>query len=512
MLRIARARIATLERKLKEVRAEREVLRQKHHELEKFVSVPFKCRQRDLMSEASAKKTTNASKTEEMVVENLIRERNELESRLEELQERAQASERRTRAHLEEQRALCDVLQAKLAAKDRATEARVLELQTRVKELENTLDSVRSRSAQLLKIESQAADLIPPKEREPSEREVEMWIELQELQKALAYAEKTAQQYRDDKANLLQSLSDITHDKYDNSAEGKMTAELLEKEKKIIKLRKTVEEQKEREKVMQKTISAYEQQIMELRLEVNCLRSYNDCQKDMPFQDLQTEVIELQMKLMSLSRERKSLLSMSASRALKLERHERAAEQFVRLTRLRRELANLVAPRGTLRPRQFDDIAHNHVSHSLSELCISAAEQWSALQNACARVVLLEKTIMTQKEQLERESRVRTELDRHRERLQRELLEVKGLTKGHTHVPLLTGLTSQIQPPLQITIRIATYLELSHNSRLRGKTRIVVLQKKKFDLLASYSTTHETAAAVKFVTKALQWRKIGTRK
>lgn len=48
------------------------------------------------------------------------------------------------------------------------------------------------------------------------------------------------------------------------------------------------------------------------------------------------------MKVATLSKERSSLVSVAASRSLMLERHERAAELFSKITRLRRELSSYV--------------------------------------------------------------------------------------------------------------------------------------------------------------------------
>lgn len=47
----------------------------------------------------------------------------------------------------------------------------------------------------------------------------------------------------------------------------------------------------------------------------------------------------MHMQVETLSRERSALVSAAASRALMLERHERAADMFARIIRARRDLA-----------------------------------------------------------------------------------------------------------------------------------------------------------------------------
>lgn len=54
------------------------------------------------------------------------------------------------------------------------------------------------------------------------------------------------------------------------------------------------------------------------------------------------QLLELQIQVETLTRERSALVSAAASRALMLERHERAADLFAKIIRARRNLiANL---------------------------------------------------------------------------------------------------------------------------------------------------------------------------
>lgn len=53
----------------------------------------------------------------------------------------------------------------------------------------------------------------------------------------------------------------------------------------------------------------------------------------------------MHMQVEALTRERSALVTAAASRALMLERHERAADLFARVTRARRDLAALLEGR-----------------------------------------------------------------------------------------------------------------------------------------------------------------------
>lgn len=71
------------------------------------------------------------------------------------------------------------------------------------------------------------------------------------------------------------------------------------------------------------------------------------------------------------------------------------------------------------------DIIKLQVSRSLTSICASAADTWSALRAERARVLRLESVVLSQSMQLERESRVRTQLERRRAMLEREILRTR---------------------------------------------------------------------------------------
>lgn len=63
-------------------------------------------------------------------------------------------------------------------------------------------------------------------------------------------------------------------------------------------------------------------------------------------------------------------------------------------------------------------------------MCASGAETWSALRHERARVLRLERAVLAQSAQLEREGRARTQLERRRAHLERQLLRGKGTSES----------------------------------------------------------------------------------
>ncbi|CAK1551695.1 unnamed protein product [Leptosia nina] len=423
MLRVARARIATLEKQLKDTRAEVETARKKHKDLEQLY------RHRESSYDARSRKLLEVSKTGEMTIEALSRQRDALELRVKELREEAAAAEKEAAARELEQKTRNETLQAKVAEQERNrkfAETNVAELEGRVKDLEEQLRSLRDKSMRLVDLERRRClEYIPTKENEPSDRETEIWKELQVTRVALSRAEDDLRQARADKESFLNSLSRIAQEEGANKND-KLATELLSREQKICALQRVIESQQENEKIMEQSMTEYENQLAAMRLEIKKLRNYDCYSKDVTYQDLQTELLEMQMQVETLTRERSALVSAAASRALMLERHERAADLFARMTRARRSLAAHLD--GHTDPPDNDVSAYPEVSRSLTSMCSYAADTWSALRAERSRVIRLESAVLAQSLQLGREGRVRTQLERRRALLEREILRVRHST------------------------------------------------------------------------------------
>ncbi|XP_047545912.1 centrosome-associated protein CEP250-like isoform X1 [Vanessa atalanta] len=420
MLRVARGRIVTLEKELKQTKAELEVMQRKHKDMEQLY------RHRETSYDVRSRKLIEVSKTGEMAIETLSRQRDLLELRVKELREQAEAAERAAEIRVAEEKAHIDTLQEKVAEQEisrKVAEDTIIELEGRVKELEEQLQSLRERSLRLVDLErKRCLGYVPVKESEPSDKETEIWKELQLSRLALSRTEEELRQSRADKENFLNSLAKIAQEEGDK--EDKMAGELLNREQKIMKLQQIIEELRENEKMMEQSMTSYENQMASLRLEVMRLRNYDCYSKEIPYQDLQTELLEMHMQVETLTRERSALVTAAASRALMLERHERAAELFARMTRVRRELAAYL--NGQTDPPSNDDSFHVEVSRSLSSVCACSADTWTALRVERARVLRLESAVLAQSLQLEKEGRVRTQLERHKAVLEREILRTRN--------------------------------------------------------------------------------------
>ncbi|KOB78173.1 Uncharacterized protein OBRU01_00558 [Operophtera brumata] len=248
MLRVARARITTLERQLKETKTDLDTARKKHKDLEQLY------RHRETSYDARSKKLLEVSKTGEITIEGLARQRDALELRVKELHLQAQAAEKVSQTGEQEHRSRIESLLAKVAEQEKykkKTDMRVIELEGKVKELEENLQAMRERSVRLVDVErKRCLEYIPSKECEPSDRETEIWKELQVTRVALSRAEDDLRQSRADKDSFLISLSKIAEKEDANSFKEKMATVLLDKEQKIVKFQQSIKTMQENEKLM----------------------------------------------------------------------------------------------------------------------------------------------------------------------------------------------------------------------------------------------------------------------
>lgn len=81
------------------------------------------------------------------------------------------------------------------------------------------------------------------------------------------------------------------------------------------------------------------------------------------------QLLELHMQIETLSHERTALVTAAASRALMLERHERAADLFARMTRARRDLAALVD--GRKDPPPLNETSYIEVCYIISDIKVN---------------------------------------------------------------------------------------------------------------------------------------------
>ncbi|XP_061706128.1 uncharacterized protein LOC133517029 isoform X2 [Cydia pomonella] len=409
LLRSARARITVLERELKSTQKQMQATALKHKEFELL----HRCRQTSYG--VRSKKLLEDSKTGEVTIEMLTLQRNALELRVTELQDQIKSITEDYVARESKLQENLDQLQEKLVEQEKhriRSETRVMDLEKRIKDIHEQYRQLLEQSDKLMKMSSEKClDYLPRKENEPSLTEAELWKDLEATKKRLEQVTTELRQSREDKESLLNSLAKIAQE----GSENNMANELLLREQTNFRLQKVIEELKQNLKSMNEKLAQKDRQIISLNMEAS-RTDYECCSNTRDNHELAFEVMELSTQVAKLTRERESLVTAAMSRALMLERHERCADLFARVTRARRDMAAQLEGQERERPHSETDAK---LPSSMSPVCLKAAETWSELRSDRERVLQLQELVASQNLQLKRERRVRNHLEQRRAILER---------------------------------------------------------------------------------------------
>ncbi|XP_047989058.1 uncharacterized protein LOC125228508 isoform X2 [Leguminivora glycinivorella] len=353
----------------------------------------------------------------EVTVEVLSRQRDTLQFKVKELQERntvltQEAEQRETQL---------STLLLKLADQEKRKdgfETQAHETAKRLKDLQDQYNVLQERSRALIEAQHKKCLEYLPRKVPCSCGELDILYDLQATKDELG------------RMSINLELSRVGKKVMHHRLEKGVADKLQSEEQTIANLHQKIEELTRNKKRMEENLTYYENQISTLRAEVCLLRSFNDyksCSVDIPHAVMESQVFDLCLQVERLTREREALASEAMTRALLLERHERCAELFARVTRAKHDLAAQLADaannfKSTPSVPCGEGNSDSEMSDLMSKTYLTSASTWSALRTERERVLRLEGVVHAQAQQLERESLVRIKQDRKRAQLERELL------------------------------------------------------------------------------------------
>ncbi|XP_063530744.1 myosin-11-like [Cydia strobilella] len=347
----------------------------------------------------------------EVTIEVLSRQRDALQLKVKEFQERATVLMQEAEKRESQLASLLSKLEDQEQRKQ-SSETLAQETEIRLKDLQEQYKLLQERCRALVEAQHMKCLEYLPRKVPCSCQDLDILYDLQATKNALGRVNKDLEVSRADKKGL-------------NRLENEKEEELQTDEQTIANLQNKIEELTENKKIMEESLTCYENQISALRTEVSLLRSFNgykSCDYETPHEELESQVFELCSQVERLKREREALASEAMARTLLLERHERCAEMFARVTRAKHELAAQLTETVNSTPSMPHRVGSSELSNLMSKTYLSSASTWSALRVERARVLRLEGVVHAQAQQLERESYVRIKQDRRRAQLERELL------------------------------------------------------------------------------------------
>ncbi|KAI8436123.1 hypothetical protein MSG28_004223 [Choristoneura fumiferana] len=278
-LRQTRVRVTKMDRQLREAEASISSLTGTVKTLED------QSRQREVQLEARARKLKESLKTGEVASGQLAQHRDALQAEVLDLKEQIEkmtaehksaisnlnAQLKDLKSALEEQHQITQKeLDSKIAAETALTEslATIEELKSKITELENC----------------------KPNPELPTEREMDLWAELQATKETLRATEDEVTACKREKVRFLETLTKIAESENKVGLQQKLAAELLNKEEIIGKMQIQIRDLTKNIKLNEQKVIQYESYVRDLQAHNRAVANCQEAPDGISYQDLQQEV------------------------------------------------------------------------------------------------------------------------------------------------------------------------------------------------------------------------------
>ncbi|KAH9640629.1 hypothetical protein HF086_000573 [Spodoptera exigua] len=308
-LRQARIRINKMDRQLREAEASIASLTGTVKTLED------QSRQREVQLEARARKLKESLKTGEVTSSQLAQQRDSLQTETQDLKQQIETltAQHKTAIHeltnqlkefknnLEEQ---CKVTQKEIQLKE-AAEAALLESQ-------NSIDELKAKITEL--------ENSRPNPDAPTEREMDLWAELQALKDTLRMTED---EESDNKVGMQQKLA----------------AELLSKEEILGKMQIQIRDLTKNIKLNEQKVIQYEQYVRDLQAHNRAVANCQEAPNGISYQDLQQEIMNLRMGLLEAVHRNEELSELLVQKEQQLEQQDKTSRAQARVIKVNKQIA-----------------------------------------------------------------------------------------------------------------------------------------------------------------------------
>ncbi|KAF9408804.1 hypothetical protein HW555_011646 [Spodoptera exigua] len=411
-LRQARIRINKMDRQLREAEASIASLTGTVKTLED------QSRQREVQLEARARKLKESLKTGEVTSSQLAQQRDSLQTETQDLKQQIETltAQHKTAIHeltnqlkefknnLEEQ---CKVTQKEIQLKE-AAEAALLESQNSIEELK----------AKVTELENSR-----PNPDAPTEREMDLWAELQALKDTLRMTEDEVTSCKREKVRFLETLTKITESDNKVGMQQKLAAELLSKEEILGKMQIQIRDLTKNIKLNEQKVIQYEQYVRDLQAHNRAVANCQEAPNGISYQDLQQEIMNLRMGLLEAVHRNEELSELLVQKEQQLEQQDKTSRAQARVIKVREELINMLKNKETEQSRELaalqQDLEHrmkivDEVNKQIAAKAEEIQELFATLENKQQQIHRLEKIVLALEEQQRRAQAQRT---RHEEKI-----------------------------------------------------------------------------------------------
>ncbi|XP_050362802.1 myosin-9-like isoform X2 [Nymphalis io] len=338
-------------------------------------------RQREVQSEAKARKLKESLKTGEVASSHLAQKRDSLQTEVNSLKEQIQSM---TMQHKTEVQELNNKLKEVMTALDeerhlsqRETEQKH-NLERSLKESQSIIEELKTKITELEN--RQNPDL-------PTEREMDLWAELQATKDILRSMEEEIKTCKTEKVRFLETFTKIAESENKLGMQQKLTAELLNKEDIIGKMQIQIRDLTKNNKLFEQKVNQYEQYFHDLQAHNRDSAKCQETENGISYQDLQKEIMGMKMSLLDAVHRNEELSELIIQKDQQLEHQDKTSRAQAIVIKVNKQIAS-----------KADEIQ----------------ELFSTLENKQQQIHRLEKIVLALEEQQRRAQAQRT---RHEEKI-----------------------------------------------------------------------------------------------
>ncbi|CAG9563575.1 unnamed protein product [Danaus chrysippus] len=411
-LRQMRLRISKMDRQLREADASIISL------TETVKSSEDKIRQKEVHFEARARKLKETLKTGEVASNHLAQQRDALQIEVNQLKDQIQAMMVQHKSDVQE-------LNQRIKDLTFTLEENKITTQTLLEENQN-LQSLLTESKQYAEeLKTKVTDLenSKPNPDLPTEREMDLWAELQATKDTLRMTEDEITACKREKIRFLESLSKIAESDDKIGLQQKLSAELLNKEEILSKMQTQIRDLTKNIKLNEQKVIQYEQFVRDIQAHNRAVANCKEAPNGISYEDLQQEIMNLKMSLLDAVHRNDELSEILAQKEQQLEHQDKTSRAQTKVIKVREELINLLKNKETEQSRELaglqQDLEHrmrivDEVNKQIAEKADEIQELFSTLENKQQQIHRLEKIVLALEEQQRRAQAQRT---RHEEKI-----------------------------------------------------------------------------------------------
>ncbi|CAH0397289.1 unnamed protein product [Chilo suppressalis] len=411
-LRQTRMRVSKMDRQLREAEASIASLTGTVKTLED------QSRQKEVQLEARARKLKESLKTGEVASSHIAQQRDALQAEVVQLKEQIENMTNQHKSMVQELtnqiKELKHTLEDQKVIYQKETEQKQA-TQAALQDSQNIIEELR---AKITELENSRVnpDL-------PTEREMDLWAELQATKETLRMTEDEMAACKREKVRFLETMTKIADSDNKVAMQKKLAAELLSKEEIFSKMQIQMRELTKNIKLNEQKVAQYEQYVRDLQAHNRAVANCQEAPNGISYQDLQQEIMNLRMSLLEAVHRNEELTELLMQKEQQLEQQEKTSRAQARVIKVREELINMLKNKETEQSRELaalqQDLEHRmnivgEVNNQIAAKADEIKELFTTLENKQQQIHRLEKIVLALEEQQRRAQAQRT---RHEEKI-----------------------------------------------------------------------------------------------